>query len=65
MKPSGLIEVFEALTGKVAKTFPSIYPILAMDRIYVRDLKIQSASILNESPNISDHLGIVAELEII
>jgi endonuclease/exonuclease/phosphatase family metal-dependent hydrolase len=39
-------------------------PILPMDRIYVRGLKIHSAVILHEWLKLSDHLGITAELEI-
>lgn len=64
MKHAGFDEVFEVLTGAPAKTFPSMKPILAMDRIYVRGLKIHSAEILYEWMQLSDHLGITAELEI-
>jgi endonuclease/exonuclease/phosphatase family metal-dependent hydrolase len=63
MRAAGFNEVFEALTGAPAKTFPSVKPILAMDRIYVRGLKIHSAQILHEWMGLSDHLGISAELE--
>jgi len=63
MRAAGFNEVFEALTGAPAKTFPSMKPILAMDRIYVRGLKIHSAQILHEWMGLSDHLGISAELE--
>jgi endonuclease/exonuclease/phosphatase family metal-dependent hydrolase len=63
MRAAGFNEVFETLTGAPAKTFPSIKPILAMDRIYVRGLKIHSAQILHEWMGLSDHLGISAELE--
>jgi endonuclease/exonuclease/phosphatase family metal-dependent hydrolase len=63
MRAAGFNEVFEALTGSPAKTFPSIKPMLAMDRIYVRGLKIHSAKILYEWVGLSDHLGITAELE--
>jgi endonuclease/exonuclease/phosphatase family metal-dependent hydrolase len=52
------------LTGAPAKTFPSVNPMLAMDRIYVRGLKIHSVAILHEWLKLSDHLGITAELEI-
>jgi endonuclease/exonuclease/phosphatase family metal-dependent hydrolase len=38
---------------------------LAMDRIYVRGLKIHSANILHEWMKLSDHLGITAELEML
>lgn len=63
MRAAGFNEVFETLTGAPAKTFPSVKPILAMDRIYVRGLKIHSAQILHEWMGLSDHLGISAELE--
>lgn len=63
MQAAGFNEVFETLTGAPAKTFPSVKPILAMDRIYVRGLKIHSAQILHEWMGLSDHLGISAELE--
>ena len=64
MRAAGFNEVFEVLTGSPAKTFPSVKPILAMDRIYVRGLKIRSAQILYEWLRLSDHLGITAELEL-
>ncbi|CAM3700765.1 endonuclease/exonuclease/phosphatase family protein [Polynucleobacter antarcticus] len=65
MQAAGFNEVFESLTGAPAKTFPSMKPLLAMDRIYVRGLKIHSAEILHEWLKLSDHLGITAELEIL
>jgi len=64
MKAAGFDEVFEVLTGSPAKTFPSVKPLLPMDRIYVRGLKIHSAQILHEWLKLSDHLGITAELEL-
>jgi endonuclease/exonuclease/phosphatase family metal-dependent hydrolase len=65
MRAAGFSEVFETLTGAPAKTFPSVRPMLAMDRIYVRGLKIHSAQILHEWMGLSDHLGISAELELL
>ena len=65
MRGSGFDEVFEVLTGAPAKTFPSIKPMLPMDRIYVRGLKIHSAQILHDWLKLSDHLGITAELELL
>jgi len=65
MKEAGFSEAFEVLTGAPAKTFPSIKPMLPMDRIYVRGLKIHSVNILHEWLKLSDHLGITAELELI
>lgn len=64
MRNAGFNEVFEVLTGSPAKTFPSVKPILPMDRIYVRGLKIHSVEILHEWLKLSDHLGIAAELEL-
>ena len=65
MKVAGFDEVFEVLTGSPAKTFPSVKPLLPMDRIYVRGIKIHSAQILHEWLKLSDHLGITAELELL
>jgi endonuclease/exonuclease/phosphatase family metal-dependent hydrolase len=65
MLDAGFAEVFEALTGSPAKTFPSIRPMLPMDRIYVRGLRIHSADLLEEWFRLSDHLGIAAELELL
>ena len=65
MRAAGFDEVFEVLTGAPAKTFPSVKPLLPMDRIYVRGLKIHSAQILHEWLKLSDHLGITAELELV
>ena len=64
MKAAGFDEVFELLTGSPARTFPSVKPLLAMDRIYVRGIKVHSAQILHEWLKLSDHLGITAELEL-
>ena len=64
MRAAGFSEVFEELTGFPAKTFPSMKPILPMDRIYVRGLKIHSATLLHDWEKLSDHLGIMTELEL-
>ena len=36
----GLIEAFEHIGGKPARTFPAMMPMLSLDRIYVRGLKV-------------------------
>jgi endonuclease/exonuclease/phosphatase family metal-dependent hydrolase len=64
MRAAGFNEVFEVLTGSPAKTFPSVRPMLSMDRIYVRGFKVHSVEILHEWVKLSDHLGIAAELEL-
>jgi endonuclease/exonuclease/phosphatase family metal-dependent hydrolase len=64
MRVAGFDEVFEVLNGSPAKTFPSMRPMLTMDRIYVRGLKIHSAQVLHEWMGLSDHLAITAQLEL-
>jgi endonuclease/exonuclease/phosphatase family metal-dependent hydrolase len=62
MSEAGFVDAFECLYGAPAKTFPSAKPMLAMDRIYVRGLKIQKAQVLTEWSKLSDHLAVYAEL---
>jgi len=64
LNQAGFSEVFETLTGKSALTFPSHMPVLSLDRIYVRNLKVKDARVLRDWANLSDHLGLWAELEV-
>jgi len=61
-----LQEVFQKLYGKHCKTFPSFFPVLCLDRIYVRNINIQSGKVLHGEPwnKLSDHLAIFAEINI-
>jgi len=61
----GLQEAFVEITGKHAKTFPSFMPMLALDRIYYRNLVCRSVKLLRHGGwnEISDHLPIMAEFE--
>ena len=54
---SGLQEAFVAATGRPARTFPARWPLLAMDRIYVRNARIQRTDVLSGRPwsHLSDH----------
>ncbi|MEO8937312.1 MAG: endonuclease/exonuclease/phosphatase family protein [Burkholderiaceae bacterium] len=47
-----------------ARTFPAAFPLLRLDRMYVRGLRIASAQVLTGPTwrNLSDHAPIVAEL---
>jgi endonuclease/exonuclease/phosphatase family metal-dependent hydrolase len=54
----GLQEAFKILYGKHAITFPSYLPLLALDRIYFRNLKVEFATILT-IPG-SDHRALKA-----
>ena len=56
-------EVFKQYSGRHAKTFPAWMPLFAMDRIYVRGLKLQTCEVLSGSPwtALSDHLPLTAQ----
>ena len=59
-----LQEVFEARHGKPARSYPVIWPLLCMDRIYVRGLEIQHSEVHARHPwnKISDHAALSATL---
>ncbi|UTH73291.1 endonuclease/exonuclease/phosphatase family protein [Chromobacterium sp. IIBBL 290-4] len=60
----GLQEVFLQLHGSHAASFPARLPMLTLDRIYIRGLKVEKAEILRGKPwsMLSDHLPLRAEL---
>jgi endonuclease/exonuclease/phosphatase family metal-dependent hydrolase len=64
----GLQEAFETLHGKPARTFPAVMPMLTLDRIYVRGLKVESARRLHgmvdgaQWRGMSDHAGLAVTL---
>lgn len=62
LNAAGFSEVFETLTGKPALTFPSHMPVLPLDRVYVRNVKIKDARVLRDWASLSDHLGLWVEL---
>jgi len=64
LEKAGFAEVFETLNGRPALTFPSHMPVLPLDRIYVRNLKVRSARVLRDWASLSDHLGLWAELDV-
>ena len=55
-----LTEVFEFTTGRVARSFPSILPILRLDRIYVRGFHIENSRVHHGHPwsKTSDHAAL-------
>lgn len=61
-----LHEVFEIATGRPARTFPCRAPVLRMDRIYVRGLSVQQATVHAHHPwsRISDHAALSATLSL-
>jgi endonuclease/exonuclease/phosphatase family metal-dependent hydrolase len=65
LERAGLREAFLDGTGEHARTYPAPYPLLRLDRIYVRDLSVGSVDRVDGEPwaSLSDHLGLRARLE--
>jgi len=61
-----LSESFMSTVGAHAKTFPSHLPIMTLDRVYYRQLKVRSQAVLKLTPwiDLSDHLPLFVEFEI-
>ncbi|MFA6015463.1 MAG: endonuclease/exonuclease/phosphatase family protein [Gallionellaceae bacterium] len=62
----GLNEVFQNDTGGLARSFPAGFPMLRLDRIYVRGLNVKSATVHSKHPwsKISDHAALSARLSL-
>jgi endonuclease/exonuclease/phosphatase family metal-dependent hydrolase len=62
---AGLRDVFIAATGKAARTFPARWPLLPLDRIYVRNAHASQTRVLAARPwsHLSDHAPLAAELQ--
>jgi endonuclease/exonuclease/phosphatase family metal-dependent hydrolase len=61
-----VVEVFEAVRGRPARTFPSVMPVFRLDRIYARGLSIVDAHVHYAFPwgRISDHAALAATFDI-
>ena len=61
----GMTEVSVAHHGRAQATFPSMLPLLRLDRIYVRGFRVASSRVHRGKPwsMLSDHLAVSAELE--
>ena len=59
-------EAFKDQHGQYAKTFPSFFPKLCLDRIYIKNIKPIFATLIRTSTtkHYSDHLPILCELEL-
>lgn len=59
-----LVEVLESNRGKLFGTFPAIFPLLSLDRVYVRGAEITAAQILRGKrwQRLSDHIPVQATL---
>jgi endonuclease/exonuclease/phosphatase family metal-dependent hydrolase len=62
----GAYESHSAVHNTLAKSFPSFYPKLALDRLYFKHLKIVSSTTLTAGPwaDLSDHLPLLVEFTI-
>ncbi len=60
----GMQETFEVTSGKLARSYPCSFPLLRMDRIYVRGFSVQHAEVHARFPwnKISDHAALSANL---
>ncbi|MBC7419201.1 MAG: endonuclease/exonuclease/phosphatase family protein [Bdellovibrio sp.] len=61
----GMIEAHKTAHGRFAKTFPASFPVLTLDRIYVKNMKIVKSQIFKQKTkkHYSDHLPLYCELE--
>lgn len=61
---AGLQEVFVQAHGRAAKTFPARFPLLPLDRIYVRNVRTHRPVALPRFPwsHLSDHAPLAAEI---
>jgi endonuclease/exonuclease/phosphatase family metal-dependent hydrolase len=63
-KGAGLHEVFVQAQGRAARTFPARFPLLRLDRIYVRNAVAYAPVVLPRKPwsHLSDHAPLAAEI---
>jgi endonuclease/exonuclease/phosphatase family metal-dependent hydrolase len=61
----GMTEAAVAHHGRAQATFPSMMPLLRLDRIYVRGFKVNTSTVHKGKPwsRLSDHLAVSADLE--
>jgi endonuclease/exonuclease/phosphatase family metal-dependent hydrolase len=59
-----LVEVFESMTGRAARSYPAAMPVLRLDRIYVRGLRVADAHVHRGRSwsRISDHAALSATM---
>jgi endonuclease/exonuclease/phosphatase family metal-dependent hydrolase len=63
---AGLREIYVEAYGESAKTFPAIFPVLSLDRIYVRNCSVHLPVVLPRKPwsHLSDHAPLAAEIHL-
>lgn len=62
----GLREVFVQAHGRPARTFPARFPVLPLDRIYVRNASVHAPVVLPRRPwsHLSDHAPLAAQIHL-
>lgn len=62
----GWVEAHLKTHGRLARSFPSFFPLLKLDRIYTKELKVIDSKILTDRPwrRLSDHLPLAVEIEL-
>lgn len=65
-RATGLREVFVTAYGESARTFPALFPLLSLDRIYVRNASVHLPVVLPRRPwaHLSDHAPLAAEIHL-
>lgn len=63
----GMTEVSTVHRGRAARTYPSMLPLLKLDRIYVRGFEVLAARVHRGAPwsLLSDHLALSADLRLL
>ena len=63
---AGMNEAFVAVNGREARTFPSRFPLLKLDRIYVRNVRAVRPAVHSMRPwsHLSDHAALSAEIDL-
>ena len=66
LRDTGLVEVFRQRDGMHARSFPARWPLLRLDRIYVRDVAASRPLPLSRRPwsTLSDHAPLAAEISL-
>jgi len=66
LRELGLVEIFKSTQGRHQRTFPAIFPLFCLDRIYARGFAVKDARVVHEAGwfGSSDHLPLVATLRL-
>ncbi len=60
----GMHEVHKHINGSFARTFPAKVPILCLDRIYVKNMRVLDSHVVFYDQHLSDHLPIFCEVDL-